>query len=94
MQVASHEENQQLAALAVAVVAALFLVIFGCSINSIWYQAIYGWILDSKVFAYSLRTPKNDFGRRSYGRPKLEDTTRKSGAPNQQGPTVFYHFQT
>ena len=28
----------------------LFLVIFRCSINSIWYQDIYGWIRDSKGF--------------------------------------------
>ena len=26
----------------------LFLVIFGCSINTIWYQDIYGWIRDLK----------------------------------------------
>ena len=72
----------------------LDLVIFVCSLNSIWYQDLYRWISYSKVFPNSHRTPKKNFGRRSYGRPKLEDTTIKSGAPNQQGPTMFFHFRT
>ena len=35
------------------------------------YLSIYGWILDSKGFPWSLRTHETDFGQESYGRPKL-----------------------
>ena len=37
-----------------------------------FYQSIYGWILDSKVFPWSLRTSETEFRRRSYDRLKLE----------------------
>ena len=38
--------------------------------------------------------PKKNFEQRSYGRPKLENKTRKSGALNLKGPTVFYQFRS
>ena len=84
MQVASHEENQQLAALSVAVVAAIVFSHFQMKykLNMVSIHIC----VDLRLKGLSIkshRTPKKNFRRRSYGRPNLEDTTRKSGAPNE-----------
>ena len=71
MHIASWKENQQLAATVVAVEATVFYPL-GLSLSLILYQAIYGWILDSKGFPESIRTPKTEYERRSYDCPKLE----------------------
>ena len=46
------------------------------------YLSMYRWILDSKGFPYSPRTHKTDFGRESYGHPKL---AQPSSFPTELG---------
>ena len=50
----------------------LFFMISEPNMSSNFHQAIYGWILNSKGFPYSLITFETEFGRRNYDRSKLE----------------------
>ena len=66
---ASCEENQQLAAPAVAAAATIF-----CHFRTYYKLNIvssYIW-MDSRLKGLSIESKKTEFGRKSYGRPKLE----------------------
>ena len=54
-----------------------------------FHQAIYGWILYSKGFPYSLRTSEMEFGRRNYDYPKLEASHEQWLRATPAGPTIF-----
>ena len=72
----------------------LLLVIFGCSLNSIWYQYIYiGGFETQMDFYRDQEHPKRTSDEEVMAVQSLEDTTRKFGAQNQQGPTIFYPFR-